>query len=378
MKPKQLKLNRKQRRQLKNLPPPPGPIGKASEMGMTPEEMAKYITRGEVVKISGGGFRPNTEYKEITSNFMMVKGGLGDYICQMPVFEWMANELPQVIGNIYVAKPFSDVARYIMKPYPKWKVIDDDKSLVPSGQLIYDPSSYNMYINAIGAHLMDLGAMMYAALDKVPKKWERMPDLASYDSGKDWGLTSPYAVLTPTYTAPARMMPGAALNTLSRYLLDKGITPVYLGKRDFAPHATADYKGKEDEEFDAALGVDLREQTTLLEAVEVMKGARLVLGVDNGLLHFAGCTEVPIIFGYTVTTVAHRHIKRNKGKTINITVNEELLPCIACQSKARFIPDHNFKRCLYGDYACIKALFYDNAAIWKNAIDNILEDKSEF
>jgi ADP-heptose:LPS heptosyltransferase len=168
-------------------------------------------------------------------------------------------------------------------------------------------------------------------------------------------------------------MPSYAFNGLVDYTISKGITPVFIGKRDFA------LKGKENnyfanvgEEMDFSKGIDFREKTTLLQAVEIIKGAKFILGIDNGLLHFAGCTETPIIFGHTITEVKHRSVRRPKGTVINLALTKESLPCSGCQSNMRNIIGHKFKNCIYDDYKCLDLLFGNEMSEWKRAIDYIL------
>jgi len=343
-------------------------------------ELKKARHKGSVVDESGLFLRKPTKLHRHTFNYFLQGGGLGDYICQMPVFEYMAENMPHVDGRLYARPPFLEVAEYIMKPWPKWKVynIDDAPKIMQKGEFISSPTKYHKYINPCGAHLMDLGFMYYLNMDRPPQGYGRMPDLTGYCSGKDWGLPKDYAVMTPGYTCLTRATPAWAFNDLCQYLLSLGITPVFLGREHFADadggYVAEDYHAKIGEGVDLSQGINLMEKTSLLEAVEIMRGAKIVLGVDNGLLHFAACTEVPIIFGMTITIPRHRWPRRARGDTEVITVRPEKLSCIGCQSKVRSVVGSDFKYCLYGDYLCTEALFENECADWKNAIDILLED----
>lgn len=344
-------------------------------------EMAKHLRKLGTAIASGHGWRKGTKIPKVIANFVLTAGGLGDYVCHTPAFEWIATTHPQVKGRIFCAEPYLSVLKYIMGKYPHWAVHHpkESKGMIKKGEMLLSPAQYTKYINATGSHLMDLGFMYYGLIDGPPPEFNRMPDLSTYRSGKTWeGLDVPYAVITPYSTTDTRRMKGKYLNELSNYLKSKNILPVYLGKKVFAKSeemATVDprYKGDCDPEFDPSLGLDLCEKTTLLEATEIMGKAKMVIGLDNGLLHFAGCTEVPIIFGHNIASVDHRVIRRPVGETINITISEKHLPCVGCQSRLRFLPTHDFKRCLYGDAACLDMLFADNCHTWKRAIDHMLE-----
>lgn len=318
-------------------------------------------------------FRPKTKYGVHTVNFFLEQGGLGDYICHMPAFEYLAKECPHVHGRIFVAKPFDEIAKHIMKPFKHWSVHikKDAEKIMQSGEMIISPSKYIKYLNACGAHLLDLGFIYYCNMNVPPAEYNRMTGLTGAFK-HDFDLPEKYAVLTPGATAKARTMPAMGFNALAEYLNQKGITPVFLGKADFAHQgAKSDYFAKIDENYDLSLGINLLEKTSLKQAIAVMDQAKMVIGLDNGLLHFAGCTQTPIIFGHSVTEVQHREIRRYKGQTINIHVSTKDLPCSGCQSRMRFVPGHRFKYCIYDDYLCLNMLFSNDAKAWKDAIDAI-------
>lgn len=329
--------------------------------------------------VSGNGYRPDTKLTRYIHNFAINNGGLGDYINYMSAFQFMASEYPQIKGRIFVKQPFLDVAQYILRDYPEWKVYDTEVApkIIKEGELLHNPGQWHRYLNATGAHLMDLGWKYFLGLDAPLPGWDRLPDLTDYVSGKEWNLPLRYAVVTPGYTSPARAIPAKGFNAICSHLLSKGIVPVFLGKENFAEAADPnlkhpDYYMKMQEGIDLTRGINLINQTTLLESVEIMRDALLVIGVDNGLLHFAGCTEVPIIFGHTVTTIQDRIIRRPKGTTYNISPDVEEVPCAGCQSKMRANVGHDFKYCFYKDYACLDNLFKDDAYKWTSAVNLLL------
>lgn len=345
----------------------------------------EMVLENETVYMNEKYFRPKTKWYETPIHFILSQGGLGDYINWIPSFEWLAEENPHVIAKIYLQEPFRSVAKYLLKKYePRMSVHapEELKDLVKEGHGICNGNEYSLYINATGAHLMDLGFMLHCTASEAFEGYNRLPKI---DYKDDYALEllgateendpPPYAVFTPGATVEARAMPAKALNELVQYTKDKGITPVFLGKKDFAEgKRTENYYAKFKDDYDFSLGLDLREKTTLLQATQIMGGARFVLGVDNGLLHFAGCTEVPIIFGHTVATVKQRDIRRPKGTTINIAIDKKDLPCIGCQANMRYIIGHNFSKCVYDDYKCLELLFANNSATWKKAIDLVLQN----
>ncbi len=355
-----------------------------SKFPMNPFKPKKIHVTGKsslgVVDANEKYFLKGTTLPKQYAAFIFINGGLGDYINFMSAAIWAAKENPHLIGRIYVREPFRSVAKYIMREFPEWKVLPheelpdlEDRALVhyPKDQLI----------NATGAHLMDLGFKYYALIDRPPEGYGYLPEI-NYTGQWKWPelKVQPYAVFTPGATAKARVMKGRYFNELVAYTRSRGVTPVFLGKRDFVEGTEKNigYNAVVQDDYDLSKGIDLTEKTSILEAVQIMSKAVFVLGLDNGLLHFAGTTTTPIIFGHNVATVEHREIRRRQGLTINIKVNESDLACIGCQSRMRYIVGHKFNECLYKEkpevaYKCLDLLFAERCQTWKAAIDHILD-----
>lgn len=335
-----------------------------------------------MIKTSAFGFRENSEIKPVTAYFVMHNGGLGDYINMISAILYIADRYHHVKGRVIVNPPFLAVAKYLLDKYPQWYCIDArDKNLkLEDDCLVINPKPREQAINATGAHLMDLGWKYYLNIETCPEpfidQYNVLPRI-KYEGPWKWkelDRSKPYAVFTPGATTKARTMPAKPFNELVEYTLSLGITPVFLGKKDFAEGRDmvkcADYTANFNKSYDLTKGVDLREKTTLLEAIQIMGGAKFVLGLDNGLLHFAGTTEVPVIFGHNIADLKERTIRRpNPNRTFNIAVPREALACIGCQSNMRFIVGHRFNRCAYDDLKCLEYLFANDSETWKQAID---------
>jgi len=255
----------------------------------------------------------------------------------------------------------------------RWQVFDRKKfeTDYELHTLIASPNRGEQLLNPTGAHLMDLGFHYYAQTALIPADYNFLPEI-SYRSGKDWGLPEKYAIFTPGATSMNRIFLPNAFNELARYTASLGVTPVFLGKKDI----NEVYKAKFHDDYDLSLGLDLREQTTLLEAIEIMGKARFVIGIDNGLLHLAGTTKVPIIFGHNISPVEHRKIRRRNGLTVDISVPEKQLACIGCQAKMRFVYRQRFSRCIYDDNKCLELLF-KNIEGWRQAIRQCLNETNK-
>ena len=316
-------------------------------------------------------FRPGSKIREVTVNYVLTEGGIGDFIGALSALEWLARNHPQINGRVYCPDFFVSIAANVLQNYPKWKV-QGKKSL--SAKKMQSRPTYLPFlrpINATGCHLVDLGFIYYANINPPPEDgyyYTRL-DLSQIES-----IELPkakYAVMTPGATYENRKLPARAFNGIKSYLLEKGIVPVFLGKVEVGDTRKILFEN----EYNYEGGIDLREKTSLLEAAAIMSKAEMVIGLDNGLLHLAAMTDVPIIFGYNIASPTHRRPRR---KTIDgkkpilweIHPDPSSLSCTFCQSQMRFMFNHDFKNCLYKDNLCLEAL--GDAKAWCELIDNVI------
>ncbi len=345
-----------------------------------PLKLADY--RGQKVPLNPAIYGEELHTDSIPASFIFEGGGMGDYVCWTSAIKYFADTYTHVDARIFTSELFLDVIKYVFKDKTNWTVAhrNDFEHLHVHGSTVAQPRRGTQLLNACGAHLMDLGANYFLCLDYLPPEYNHFVEI-DYQGEWKWPELNPkmpYAIFTPGSTTDVREMPVPAFDELVRYTIHKGITPVFLGKCELSENYNAKFLG-----YNFNKGVDLRERTTLLEATQIIRGAKFIVGIDNGLLHMAGTTDTPIIFGHNITAVRHRDIRRRNGLTINVTAAEKTLACIGCQSKVRFIPGHDFRRCLFRENPdlnkkCLHVLFKDNAPVWKQAIDQAIEDGDKY
>lgn len=322
-------------------------------------------------------FGANLKAHSLPVSFVFAQGGVGDYINWCASMRFIHETYPQVDGRIYVSELFLEVARYLFKDYPRWQVYhrDDFDKYYERGSALCYPKPGTQLINACGAHLMDVGQWYFTCIDPLPDEYRWLPEI-KYDGPWKWPELDPesnFAIFTPGATSEVRTAPVEGFNRTVEHTIKKGITPVFLGKCELSENYQAKFA-----HYDLSKGIDLRERTNLIEATQIMRKARFIIGLDNGLLHMAGTTDCPTIFGHNVATIPHRALRRRNGITINVTLTENELACIGCQSRMRFIARHDFRECFFKtrepakDRLCLKLLYKDGAKKWTDAIDEIL------
>lgn len=203
-------------------------------------------------------------------------------------------------------------------------------------------------------HLVDYAASMIVdkQLDPEEKNYLKYP-VGSLDTSK-YNLPERFVVLTPGHTAPVREWSPEIVNSVAAYLIDKDITPVFLGSDQTLSvvscgSQSVTYKGNFNKKIDYSVGINLINKTSLSEAAEIMAKSLAVVGLDNGLLHLAGCTDAPIVGGFTTVDPKYRMPYRNDilGWNFYPVVPPESLGCRFCQSNWSFVYEHDFKLCYY-------------------------------
>lgn len=164
---------------------------------------------------------------------------------------------------------------------------------------------------------------------------------------------TPYVVFTTNYTSKTRVFTGAVANPVIDYVLARGYRPVFLGQKS-VPLGGGAAIGTSTSDIDVSRGLSLLDATTLMEAQAILAGARAVVGVDNGLLHLAATSDVPIVAGFTNVAAHTREPYRHGEKAWNWRSIEppKSLKCAPCQSKFHFCYKVKFTLCEYGDYLC--------------------------
>jgi hypothetical protein len=147
------------------------------------------------------------------------------------------------------------------------------------------------------------------------------------------------AIFLTTYRDITRAWKGEEIQKVADYVLSKGITPVFVGKRG----AISIWKtlAKTDFEFNG-VGVDLIDKTTFKELYSVMNKAKVIFGIDSGPLHIAFSTNTPVVAGFTNVHPMYRVPFRGDARTESVFPKN--VDCRFCQSNWN-LDFHNFTKC---------------------------------
>lgn len=340
------------------------------------------------------GFQPNTKVPRWIHNYVFNDEGLGGLINYSGVTTWLAKNCPWIDGRVWCEQFLVPFMKDIHAPWPHWKVQPSNQlsQLIEPGTAIIGPllakngvEQPRQFFQCFGAHPFDVGTGMYASSINLPGAELPVLDYPAHQLPPNIRrIRGQYVVFTAGGTTPIRTMTGAHLNPLIAYVRSLGLTPVFLGKRDLLGTGKVNTTFADDTNY--ADGIDLRDQTSVKDAARIMQHAACTVGIDGGLLHLAAVMkDSRIVFGYNITSVEHRVPRRSHGKTVNVTLTKEELPCIGCQSNWKQVPNTMFDDCFYSqgragfDYskpdrarACLRIMFDNDSEKFKRAIDEAL------
>lgn len=296
-----------------------------------------------------GGFKPKTK----TINLLLLDGGLGDHVGSLVAVDYIIKNYPWI-------KPLVWLPDYM---------VDFAKNLLPEGASVknftqmrgqYEPTKPTKTTKWDGiTSPMKLHGVDYAFLklcDEAPSIEHKNYLQIKLDKivCKDFDLPEKYVVITTGYTADVREFLAEHVNGVAAYCVSKGYKPVFLGQKHTKTGAAHTIKGAFNQEIDYSIGINLIDQTSLLEAAAIMHHSAAVVGVDNGLLHVAGCTQAPIVGGFTTVSPEIRMAIRNNilGHNYYPIVPDQALSCKFCQEKTNFLYGHDYRNCIYKDNLC--------------------------
>lgn len=331
---------------------------------------------------------PETYIHPYRTGYVLWCNGIGDFIVFARALQWIADNCPHIYGVIFCPGALVEYYRHLFAEKKHWSIdaseianCIDPNWFHPQIQVLIDPwrNGKTQFFTAQGAHPLDLGFAYYANMGhlQIPPEYNNYPrvDLARDGLSDLLGFEADYAVITPGAVRNTGTVPGHNWNPILSHIKASGLTPVILGKSE----VTEGYGANLPPGIDLSGCANLWDKTSLMQAAQVIQFARVVIGLDNGLLHLAGCTETPIVFGYNVTSVELRRPRRECGKIFDVFLTKEELACIGCVTDVKAHLNHEFNRaCLYEKFpehrmACVRKLFENGGKRWIEKIEEALK-----
>lgn len=314
----------------------------------------------------GGAFKPQTK----TVNFMFLNGGVGDHMASLVAMDYVYKRYPWITPLVWMPDFLVRFAKH---------VLNRDENIFGFSDMRgrYQPkrptktTAWDGHISPMKIHSLDYAFLRLC--DENPgiehKNYLQIrSDEIHIDS---FNLPPRYVVITSGYTAAVREFKAEHVNAILDYCKGKGLSVVFLGQSATPTGSAHIIRGEFNDEIRFNEGTNLIDKTSLLQAAKIMGQSKAVLGVDNGLLHVAGCTDAPIIGGFTTVTPEIRMpVRRNTlGWRYFPVVPDKALNCRFCQQNTNFLYGHDYKKCLYSDIICTKQM---TAVKFIEALEGIL------
>lgn len=283
-------------------------------------------------------------------NVLIGENGFGDLICALIAANYLVLNCPWLNPLIWVPTYLLDFTKHIL---PKNAIVRDFIEATKK----YDNTKYGVTtkwsnITPMKMHPVKYG---YAALCDYEPTDQEMSYLKIRPEEIDitrFNLPEKFVVLPAAATERVKTIPKETMDQISDYVVSKGYTPVYLGK-------TENFTGFEDmygrsvaQDYDFSKGINLLEQTTVLESAAIVSKAKLFIGIDSGLSHLCGFTDTTGICYYSFVSGSKMAPIRDGLYSKNWYIIESPeLKCNGCQSKWVQM-EHDFRECFYKDYLC--------------------------
>lgn len=295
-------------------------------------------------------------------NCLLTDGGLGDMLAALVAVNYIVKTYKHVNLLVWVPDYLLEFAKNVL---PTVSVRD-----FTTAKEKYNPelpsitTRWNGRHSGMKVHPVDYAFHMLCDQDVALKHKNYLkPDFTKVNRALPVEMFRTYVVVTTGFTAANREFLPDTINAITKYIKEAGYDVVFLGKKQTTTGTKHIIQGNFNEEIDFSVGTNLIDKTSLLEAALVMNDSMAVVGLDNGLLHLAGCTSVNIVGGFTNVDPKFRMPYRQDklGRWYHPVVPPESLGCRFCQSNMNFVYNHDFKECFNGpqDYSCIKQLTAD-------------------
>lgn len=290
-------------------------------------------------------------------NFILMDGGLGDAVAALPAIRYIKNQYPWINPLVFVQDFFAEFAKNLLPEINIYKYSDMKAKYNPD--LPTKTTKWDGVFSPMKIHLLDYAFLKLCDENPAIKFKNYLKLINTQDSRNKYGIYGPYVVVTAGFTAKAREFKAEYVNEITKYLITKSYTPVFLGSTKTITGAKHIIEGNFDKNIDFSIGVNLVNKTSLLEAACIMDDAYAVIGVDNGLMHVAGCTDTPIVGGFPSVSPEIRMPVRKDilGYDFYPIIPDE--GCNFCQERTNFLYGHDYRECIYKDDRVINELTAD-------------------
>jgi ADP-heptose:LPS heptosyltransferase len=271
---------------------------------------------------------------------------LGDSIQIIPTIKYLIRN--NLLDKVYVVNPFYKelFSLFIEEDFI---VVKKKGDTYKSNSRFVSPANFNFLCR----HIIDSWSYMY--LDRSLYIEDRqypkpIKELSNPLKQKN------YFVFGLCYSSFFKRLEKNIVEDIIDYCNDLGLEAVFLGKTNNTEHT---FNLSKIEGYGNLKGINLINQTDLYTSLSIINDAKFMLGVDSGLVHLAGCTNVPIVVAYTHNHPEYLLPIRDKKLGKNCYViepdNNVCRYCLSNIDKENY-GTYDIFQCKTGTNECVKSL----------------------
>jgi len=296
--------------------------------------------------------------------FVINASALGDTVTSLPTIKYMATEMfkgqkYKVMVHPHVRPLFSFVPESNIIYFNVDNKFDEPYRVANYYDVHGTEAGPSSFFTPMRMHLVDYASIKLLGLH-LPENAKNYPTLPVDNVHvKKFKLPEKYVVLLTTVLNENRGIPRAEMYKIAAWLLEKGYTPVFIGKNaQILDNYGVPRLGKS--LLPKKGMIDLVDQTSIMEAGKIMSHASAVVGMDTGLIHLAAMSEVPIVCGYTIVRPELRMpFRHNELGWNTYPVYPKEGECRGCSS-SWMINYIDFSKCYYKNNECLNSMTAEN------------------
>jgi ADP-heptose:LPS heptosyltransferase len=308
-------------------------------------------------------------------NLLINLDAIGDTVCTLPTLRYIFKNYPVPI-NVWCNLRMYDILKQVV---PEENLFISEKEYLEVNRN-YPTRIASETTNKINNSSGDLinhfsWTLMNMSLPENEKYYPRYDtsniDISKFENEVDLEKA---VFIIPTFLWMSKMLLGIEINKLIDYIIQKGYTPVLIGREKKQHHNHGYQYVNKPENIDIDKCVNFLNRDTIPQAAAMFNKAKAVIGVDSGLLHLASMTDTNIIAGYTVIDpeVQPRYRITNSDnieKNWNYQVVTPECDCKYCGTNSRFVYNMNISKCVLDTYDCVRQM---TAEKFIEKLENIL------
>lgn len=293
-----------------------------------------------------------------TVNCLISDGGVGDLLASLMSVNYILENCPWINLLIWVPDYMKDFAKHVLKSNAVIRNYTEAQDKYEEDRLGIT-TKWNSQHTPMRTNAVKYSYHMLCDFSPTIEQMSYLKIDSTKINLKKFKLPNKIVAIQGAYVEQVKTMPEKTFNGIVDYVIERGYTPVFLGKTELKT-GMDDTKilSKISSGYNLKHGINLLNKTSLLESAAIIQQSKAFISMDSGLTHLAGFTDTPMVVGYTFASPDQLMVIRDgiQGKNVYPVIPDESLGCRFCQTNLTLYYNHDFRDCLYTDFLCVKQM----------------------